>query len=397
MKIAVLHRYPPKQVIGTNASFIDFLRILSERSHEVFYFTYKDKGDLPPFNNLNYVFLPFTFNRGNNLDKVIKTYLWIFLIPIFVLIKNKKEKFDLIYCDDSVPYFAFLTKILNLKTKVIMRLGDLQSGYVLADKNKTLFETALKIETFMWKKMDGLVAISNAFKDFLLGRGLDIKKLSVVEESINLEDSNSSKELIQIEKENKNETGNKNKTDVVFMFHGALVSCKGLDTLIKAFALLNKKHSNTKLIIAGGGGEEKRIKELVGDLGVKGVEFTGWYNHEKLKEIMGRVDISVAMRSTNMANNFVVTTCLLENWKYKKPVIAPDLESFKGVIKDGVNGVLFEVGNSEDLFEKMKYLMNKKEMWNVWGENGFKTDQDIFECKKIASKMVKTLEEYAKR
>lgn len=385
MKIAVLHRYPPKQVIGTNASFIDFLRILSERNHHVFYFTYKEKGDLPVYKGLNYVFLPFTFNRGNNLDKVIKTYLWIFLIPIFVLIKNKKEKFDLIYCDDSVPYFAFLTKLLNPKTKVVMRLGDLQSGYALADKNKTLFELALKIETFMWKKMDGLVAISNVFKNFLLGRGLDKKQISVVEESINLEDFNISKENIR------------NKDAATFMFHGALVSCKGLDTLIDAFSHLNKKYPNTRLIIAGGGGEEKRIKEKVDNLGVKNVEFTGWYNHEKLKEIMGRVDISVAMRSTNMANNFVVTTCLLENWKYKKPVIAPDLESFKGVIKDEVNGIMFKVGDSEDLSKKMEYLTNKKELWEVLGENGFKTDQYVFECKKIASKMVDTLEKYAKQ
>ncbi|MFZ2664315.1 MAG: glycosyltransferase family 4 protein [Patescibacteria group bacterium] len=384
MKIAVLHRYPPKQVIGTNASFIDFLRILSERNHNVFYFTYKQKESLPSFNGLKYVFLPFTFNRGNSLDKMVKTYLWIFLVPIFVLFKNKKEKFDVVYCDDSVPYFAFFTKLLNPRTKVVMRLGDLQSGYSLAEKHKIMFEIALKIETMMWKKMDGLVAISETFKKFLLEKDLDSKKVSVVEESINLEGL----ELPKKESEKKSE--------IVFMFHGALVVCKGLDTLINAFSLIHKEYPNTKLIIAGGGGDEKRIKDLAQSLDLKNVEFTGWYNHEELKEIMADVDISVAMRSPNMANNFVVTTSLLENWKFKKPVIAPDLKSFKSVIKNGANGMLFKVGDIDDLYKKMKYLINNKDIWNMLGENGFKTDQDIFECKKIALKMVNILEEYAK-
>ncbi|NMB91471.1 glycosyltransferase family 4 protein [candidate division WWE3 bacterium] len=385
MKIAVLHRYPPRQVIGTNASFIDFLRILSERNHEVFYLTYKDKGDLPAFMNLKYVFLPFTFNRGNNLDKVIKTYLWIFLIPIVVFFKNKKEKFDVIYCDDSVPYFAFLTKVLNPKTKVVIRLGDLQSSYALADKSKKLFGFVLNIETLMWKRMDGLVAISNSFKKFLLERGLEEKKISVVEESVNLSNDVYTEGI------------ERNKQEVVFMFHGALVKCKGTNVLLDAFSILNKKYPNTKLIIAGGGNEEKALRNQAKLLKLKNIEFIGWYDHAKLEEIVRRVDISIAMRSPNMANNFVVTTCLLENWKYKKPVIVPDLDSFKEVIKDGINGIFFKVGDSNDLFKKMEYLLNKKDVWNTLGENGFKTSKDIFDCKKIAFKMVCALEEYARQ
>ena len=381
MNIAVLHRYPPAQVIGTNASFIAFLEKLIEKKHVVYYLTYKDKVTSEKIEKLNYVELPFTFNRGDSKDKLVKTILWMGLAPIYVTWLGVTRKIDLIYCDDSVPYYGFVSKIVNPLTKVVIRLGDLQIGYKWADTNPPLFNWALKMETLMWRCFDGLIPISNEFKKFLTELGVDEKKMRVVEESINL-----SKEM---KAEEKISSGS-----VTFMFHGALLSCKGLDTLVKAFRIVNKEMPKTKLIIAGGGEEEIKIKNLVNELEIRNVEFTGWYDHLKLEKLMTKSDIGVIMRSSNMANNFVVTTCLLENWSYKKPVLVPRLKSFEGVIKNKESGVFFEPGNSNDLAAKMMDLANNRKLWTKLGKNGYDISSDIFDHKKIADKMVTALESF---
>lgn len=379
MKIAILHRYPPEQVVGTNASFMETLSLFSKNGHSIYYITYKDNSNLPQLKNLNYVFLPFYFNRGNNIDKLVKTLLWILLSPFYVLYCDLQTSLDLVYCDDSVPYYGFITKVINPTKKVIIRLGDLQIGYMLADKHPLLFRIGLMLEIFMWKRLDGIIAISDEFKKFVVGKGIRHTHVGIVEESINLT------EQIAVPKRKKNGT---------FLFHGALLGCKGLETLLLAFKDVQIKHPKTKLIIAGGGDQERRLKLFVRRSLMPNVLFSGWYNHKDLADLMNKADIGIVMRSPNIANNFVVTTCLLENWKYKKPIIAPDLNSFNRVITKS-NGILFRSGSAKDLYEKMDYLYTHKELWDDLGRSGYDTAKRKYSHTIIAQKMYHLLSSFA--
>ena len=241
MKIAVLHRYPPDQVVGTNASFIEFLKRLALNKNTVYYLTYKTKTaalDVPRL--VKTIEIPLSFNRGNVLDKIIKTWLWIFLTPFYVRNLIKTKGIDMVYCDDSVPIYGFLIKFFCPKVKVVIRLGDLQTAYSLWEKHKTLFNISQPIESYMWKKMDGIIAISEAFRDYIVGAGVNPKKVAVVEESINLD------EKVYLKKKLNKKTTN-------ILFHGSLVSCKGVETLLLAFRDLIKEDSKLKLIIGSEG------------------------------------------------------------------------------------------------------------------------------------------------
>lgn len=61
----------------------------------------------------------------------------------------------------------------------------------------------------------------------------------------------------------------------VIMFVGRLVKVKGVDILIRAFALIN--HPDAALVIVGDGPERKSLERIVSELGVSDrVIFTGW-------------------------------------------------------------------------------------------------------------------------
>lgn len=380
-KILVLHRYPPYEVTGTNASYLEFLKKLASEFN-VYCLSYKSSSKVqdPSINGVEFFKLPYKFNRSNNFDKTIKTYLWIVLVPFYIRKLNRKLHLDLIYCDDSVPYYGFLTKIINPKIKVVIRLGDLQTGYMWADRNLFIFRLALIIESLMWKKVDGLVAISESFKKFLVRQGINENKIKVVKESINLEKNAQDISLV--------------KDSGKIMFHGALVKCKGLETLLKAWKIFSEKHPNTKLIIAGGGPQEATLRHMANKLKLNNVDFKGWYDHQDLEILMREVQMAIVMRSPNMANNFVVTTCLLENWAYKKPVIVPNLASFREVVEENTNGLFFKPGDNKDLAEKMDHLYKNAETYDKLTQNGLETAEKIFSHRKIANDMVTALKSY---
>ena len=73
---------------------------------------------------------------------------------------------------------------------------------------------------------------------------------------------------------------------------GRFVKKKGFDTLLEAFALLNKKELNIKLIIGGDGPEKKALKQLAMDLDIDDkVEFVGWV--EDVAEFLSGSDLFV--------------------------------------------------------------------------------------------------------
>ena len=369
-------------MIGTNASFMEFLQELSDAGYETHYLTYKDKrSKLEEIENLKYLELPFYFDRGNNFDKVTKTYLWIFLVPLYVRYLQQKHGYDIVYCDDSVPYYSYFSKVLSPASKLIMRLGDLHSGYNLADDKPFLFKIALKIETFMWSKMDGVLPLTEDFKKFIVDLGVAAETTKVVEESINMDYVDFAEVIVPDTK--------------IIMFHGAIVKCKGVDVLLDAYKIVKEDHPDASLIIAGGGGEEENVKRYARELGVKGVTFTGWYDHETLAALMRDVQISIAMRSPNIANNFVVTTCLLENWAFKKPVVAPNLKAFSKVIDHEENGLLFTAGDPQDLADQINRLLDAPQAeYESMILRGLDSALNTFSHRKIARKMVTTLGSY---
>jgi len=393
MNIAVFHRYPMCQVVGTNASFPTFIEELIKRGHAVFFITHKDPSKPKPTNGLNYRELPYTFFRGNRWDKLVKTLLWMILAPLKAWKMSNKDKIDLFYCDDSLPYYGYFTKLLVGGKKVIIRLGDLQSGYIFSGKglgNKILFKIFLSLEKIMWKKIDGLIPISKQFAHFLINEGIDKEKISIVEESIDLE-------YFTIKNKNTQIANYNSKNHPLIMFHGALLPCKGLVTFINAIPIILKEIPSAVFIIAGGGSEEYKLKKISQKLiKNKKLIFTGWYDHKIISQLLSTTDIGIVMRSSNMANNFVVTTCLLEYWASKKPVIVPRLTAISAIVKDKYNGMVFIPDDANNLAQKTIYLLKNRVIWKELGEKGWNTARRIFNKdligEKLAHSIIKHLE-----
>ena len=118
MKFLVLHRYPIDLAIGTNPSFPFMLEYLNEKASEITLLSFKgnSKKDYP---KIHFKELGFSFDRGNSFDKLTKSFLWLFLAPFVASRLAKKKNVDLIYCDDSIPYYPFFIKLLVGKKRKV--------------------------------------------------------------------------------------------------------------------------------------------------------------------------------------------------------------------------------------------------------------------------------------
>ena len=131
---------------------------------------------------------------------------------------------------------------------------------------------------------------------------------------------------------------------------GRLTEQKGYDIAIKAASILKKRKINFAWYAIGGGRDEKKAKEISGEvLSGKSIVFT-WSS--KSIPYMKHCDLYV---QPSRHEGYVIT--LVEARALCLPILSSDIPSAREQIQDGINGYVAEL-SAEDLADKIEYLYN---------------------------------------
>ena len=167
------------------------------------------------------------------------------------------------------------------------------------------------------------------------------------------------------------------------LYLGRLSREKGILTLLKAHKISNCKH---RLIIAGEGLLKQQINDYIEENNITNVELAGFVKGQELAELV------------NNAHTIVVPSEWYENCPYSllealgkgKIVIASKIGGLPELIKDKETGYLFEVGNEQDLADKIKFVMSmKKREYNKMSRQVLKEAEEKFYWDKYIDKLLK--------
>src|SRR5207237_2207904 len=114
----------------------------------------------------------------------------------------------------------------------------------------------------------------------------------------------------------------------------------GIEYLIRAFALVKKRHEELplKLLIVGGGPQEAFLKGLAADLGISAVTtFTGRVDHARVPDFHNMLSVSVSV-STLDSESFGVA--ILEASTCAKPVVVSSVGGLPEVVENVLTGIV---------------------------------------------------------
>ncbi|MFA5905018.1 MAG: glycosyltransferase family 4 protein [Desulfobacula sp.] len=134
------------------------------------------------------------------------------------------------------------------------------------------------------------------------------------------------------------------------VYIGRLSAEKGISTLIRAFRSLKEGH--TRLMVVGDGPMREPLEALAGDDGR--IQFTGFLSGRELADIT-RNARAVVVPSEWYEN---APISILEAFAFGKPVIGGRIGGIPEMVEDGRNGLLFESGNADDLFDKLNLFLS---------------------------------------
>ena len=130
----------------------------------------------------------------------------------------------------------------------------------------------------------------------------------------------------------------------------ALRPLYNIPCILKAFMIVKSQRPDASLTIVGDGISRNELETFVSVHSIEGVTFTGRVDNSKIPELLDRADI---MLSAPRTDNMPVS--VLEGFNSGLLVISSNVGGVPYMIDDGVNGLLYNYDDYEELAEKMIY------------------------------------------
>jgi len=309
--------------------------------------------------NLKVYYLPFSF--------VWPPYLFNLLIIPYLFWLKRKEEFNVLRIHS--PYFvglgALFFKIFYPKTPLI-------TTYHHLEKNK-LFHLINKLFIRQW---DRIIADSRFCQKEIRNRyKVSTKKIKIVSPGLT-RDFKPAKKKEELMKR----FGLVDQ--LILLYLGQLSERKNVQFLLEVLKEISSP--KVKLLIAGRGPEEKRLKAKARSLGLgKKVIFAGLIPEKEKADFYNLGDVFLL---PSQKEGFGMT--VVEAAACGLPAIVSDNSSLKEVIEDGKTGFLAETNNLEDWKSKINKLLGDKELREKMGRQARKFSQK-FSWQKAAEKRIK--------
>jgi glycosyltransferase involved in cell wall biosynthesis len=158
----------------------------------------------------------------------------------------------------------------------------------------------------------------------------------------------------------------------VFLFSGRLVRRKGIQYLLPAFRKLQRERGDVGLVVLGDGRERRQSEGYCRSLGMENVFFEGFINHDEIPKYY-------------MAGDVLVLPSLTEQWglvineamNFGLPIISTDVVgAARDLVRDGVNGLVVQPANAEELYRAMKRLSDYPHLREKMGEESLRIIRD---------------------
>jgi phosphatidylinositol alpha-1,6-mannosyltransferase len=150
---------------------------------------------------------------------------------------------------------------------------------------------------------------------------------------------------------------------------------KGHDIAIEALSLVVNSYKKIRYLIVGNGDDVPRLKEMAVNLGVINfINFIGNVSESELVDYYNLCDVYLMPNRIEVKNDMSIGEgfgiVFLEANACSKPVIAGNMGGSVEAVIDGYNGLIVDSLFKEDVANKIKFLIESKDLAKKMGENG---------------------------
>lgn len=387
-KIAFWFRYGPAEHAELFHAIPAIVTRLAQH-YEVHYYGLQSPKPMPPPLAAHALIhsLPFHVDRNNNRDKLIKTLLWVLCLPI-VGLHCRLRGIRVVYIDETVPLTAPLARVFA-GTYVAFSVVDFFPEIYWG--GNPLLRPLVRLLRFLdlhaWRRLPLIFTRAHATKDYLVNRGVRPERICPVYDPCDFEMFHPS------DRTEARRAFTYSGHDIVLVHHGILHPNKGNDRILRTMAEMKEELPALRYLLVGDGPEMGRLKAQTQELGiVDRVRFTGWLpRREEVNHALNAGDIGLVMRIGMKEDDFHATGALVHNLACGLPVLCARLGGTSEIVRDGIEGLLFDPNDAEELKQQLRRLYADDGLRRRCGEAALARARELFSIERVTRQTVEPL------
>lgn len=288
-----------------------------------------------------------------------------------------REKIDVLYAHELWP--AGASAVMQSR---IHGISSVVVAYGETWHTTPAYQRQHRIEPYVLKGANRIVSTSEHCRRGAITRGAPKDKASVIYAGIDLErfhpgmDGSSFRVKYDIEPE-----------AVVISVLGLALRHK-LDTMLDALEMMPLQ-GNIHCLIGGVGADLAYVKQRIAGISNVKVQLMGFVPEEDLPQFYAATDILVVSPRTLLE---CMGQSMKEAMASAKAVVGANIGGVPEAIEDGVNGLMYEPDNPEDLVRALSHLCANPALRKQMGDKGRQFAEERFNARTSAKMTLELLE-----
>ena len=215
------------------------------------------------------------------------------------------------------------------------------------------------LETRVFKNADAVTTICEGLRGDIISRGIAAEKITVIPNAVDIEKFSFGEAA---DPELRNQLNLSDKT--VLGFIGSFYAYEGLLLLLEALPSIIQQRPDVRLLLVGGGPQQKLIKKKIIDANLKDyVVFVGRVPHDQVQLYYNLIDILVYPRLSMRLTDLVTPLKPLEAMAQGRLLVASNVGGHQELIRDKETGYLFQAGDKDALTQTLLYALRDQTNW----------------------------------
>jgi len=236
-----------------------------------------------------------------------------------------------------------------------------------------------KIELGLYKNCHKVIAVTEAFKQNLIDRGIDESKIEVITNGANMElffpREKDEGLLKRLRLENKFVVG----------YLGTHGLAHSLDFIIRSISKIEDE--SIHFLFVGDGAMKEHIVKFANELSLNNVTFLDSISKDKMPQYLSIIDVSLAPLKRSDSFKIVIPSKIFEAAAMGKPTLLGVEGQAQDIIEHYNAGLCFKPENEKDFLEKVNLLKNNKKIYDKCQDGCVRLAKD-YNRKKLAEKML---------
>lgn len=392
--ILYIHQYfiTPKQAGGTRSYW--FAQELIKNNYKVTMLTSRDKQDKliqkENIDGIDVIYIKNEYDNSFSIFRRLFSFIRFMLLSSFIAYKEKD--IDFVFATSTPLTIGVPALFLKWfkKKKFIFEVRDVwpEVPIQMGGINNTLIIYLLrKFEKIIYNNSEHIIALSPGMKQEILKTGIKESKVSIVPNMSKID------QFYARVKNKKIMTEYNLSNNSFYVIHfGAMGLANGLDYILDAAKILQKKKDNNiKFLFAGSGSQETHLKKRQLEEAIDNIAFLGEFNMNKMAEIVNIADCSITTFSNLQILQTNSPNKLFDSLSAQKPIIVNSEGWTKKMVNEHKCGAYVDPAKPEELANLLTQWKNEPAIIHEMGVNSRKLAETTYDKSILSKQFIKIL------